>query len=222
VSVLRRVDQPLIREGLTALLEPGEAIEPVALASGAEEAVALCARHRPDVVLMDPKMPVLDGVEATRRIRRAQPEVEVVVLTTDADEESVLDALDAGVLGYPTNDAGIVETTRAIDAAAAHQALLAPDVERRLLLAAQTGRPCPLVTSAELPDNLTPREAQLLARIADGLSNREIAAALVVSEATVKTHVNHLFAKIGARDRSQAVLHCASSNGLVRDGAPPG
>ena len=215
-------DQPLIREGLTTLLELADGIEPVASASDGEEAVALCARHRPDVVLMDLKMPVLDGVEATRRIRRGQPEVEVVVLTTYADEESVLDALDAGALGYLTKDAGIAEIARAIHAAAAHQALLAPDVQRRLLLAPRAGRHCSSVTAPELPDHLTPREAQVLARIAHGLSNCEIAAALVVSEATVKTHVNHLFAKIGARDRSQAVLHCASSNGLVRDGAPPG
>jgi DNA-binding NarL/FixJ family response regulator len=207
-------DQQLIREGLTTLLEAVEGIEPVGSASGGEEAVALCARLRPDVVLMDLRMPAPDGVDATRRIRLAQPDVEVVVLTTYADETSVLDALDAGALGYLTKDAGIAEISRAIHAAAARQALLALDVQRQLLLAARAGRAGPPAAAAELPDNLTPREAQVLARIAQGLSNREIAAALVVSETTVKTHVNHLFAKIGARDRSQAV-HYAYTHDLV-------
>jgi DNA-binding NarL/FixJ family response regulator len=213
-------DQQLIREGLTTLLEATEGIEPVASASDGEEAIAICARHRPDVVLMDLRMPILDGVEATRRIRLAQPDVEVVVLTTYADEASVLDALDAGALGYLTKDAGIAEITRAIHAAAAHQALLASDVQRQLLLAARAGRAGSREDTAELPDNLTPREAQVLARIAEGLSNREIAAALVVSETTVKTHINHLFAKIGARDRSQAV-HYAYAHDLVRAGSSP-
>lgn len=208
-------DQPLIREGLTLLLESAEGIDPVASAVDGEEAVLVCARHRPDVVLMDLRMPGVDGVEATRRIRLAQSDVEVVVLTTYADEASVLDALDAGALSYLTKDAGIVEVTRAIHAAAAHQPLLAPDVQRQLLLAARLGRAGSQAAAANLPDELTPREAQVLARIAAGLSNREIAAALVVSETTVKSHVNHLFAKIGARDRAQAV-HYAYTHGLVR------
>ena len=211
-------DQQLIREGLTTLLEAVEGIEPVGSAAGGEEAVALCARLRPDVVLMDLRMPAPDGVDATRRIRLSQPDVEVVVLTTYADETSVLEALDAGALGYLTKDAGIVEISRAIHAAAAHQALLAPDVQRQLLLAARAGRAGPPVANGELPDSLTPREAQVLARIAEGLSNSEIAAALVVSETTVKTHVNHLFAKIGARDRAQAVRY-AYTHDLVRGGS---
>jgi DNA-binding NarL/FixJ family response regulator len=158
-------------------------------------------------------MPKLDGVEATRQIRAAQPDTEVVVLTTHADEESILDALRVGALGYLTKDAGIAEISRAVHAAANHQALLDPTVQSRLIAAATAGaRPARAATS--LPDELTPREAEVLTLIARGLSNSEIAATLVVSEATVKTHINHVFAKIGARDRAQAV-HYAYAHGLA-------
>jgi DNA-binding NarL/FixJ family response regulator len=163
---------------------------------------------------MDLRMPKLDGVEATRRIRAAQPDTEVVVLTTHADESSILDALQAGARGYLTKDAGIAEIARAVHAAADHQALLDPVVQSRLIEAASAGaRPAPLPQN--LPDGLTPREAEVLSLIASGLSNGEIAAKLVVSEATVKTHINHVFAKIGARDRAQAV-HYAYTHGLAR------
>jgi DNA-binding NarL/FixJ family response regulator len=162
---------------------------------------------------MDLRMPMLDGVEATRRIRAAQPETEIVVLTTHADEASILDALQAGARGYLTKDAGIAEIARAVHAAADHQALLDPVVQSRLLAAASAGmRPAPPPQS--LPDGLTPREAEVLSLIARGLSNGEIASTLVVSEATVKTHINHVFAKIGARDRAQAV-HYAYTQGLA-------
>ncbi len=206
-------DQALVREGLMTLLEATPDITPVVAASDGEEAVALAARHRPDVVLMDLHMPRVDGVEATRRIRAAQPDTEVVVLTTHADEASILDALQAGARGYLTKDAGITEISRAIHAAAGHQAVLDPVVHSRLLAAATAGaRPAP--APASLPDELTPREAEVLSLIARGLSNAEIADKLVVSEATVKTHINHVFAKIGARDRAQAV-HYAYTHGLA-------
>jgi DNA-binding NarL/FixJ family response regulator len=215
VRVLVADDQALVREGLMTLLAAAADINPVAAAGNGEEAVALTARHRPDVVLMDLRMPVLDGVEATRRIRAAQPDTEVVVLTTHADEASILDALQAGARGYLTKDAGIAEISRAIHAAAAHQALLDPLVQSRLLEAARAGaRPTPAPAPTALPDDLTPREAEVLSLIARGLSNGEIAATLVVSEATVKTHINHVFAKIGARDRAQAV-HYAYTHGLA-------
>jgi DNA-binding NarL/FixJ family response regulator len=165
---------------------------------------------------MDLRMPKLDGVAATRQIRSEHPGTEVVVLTTHADDESILGALQAGARGYLTKDAGIAEITRAIQAAAAGQALLDPTVHATLLAAAaapprfSAGRG----PASPLPDELTPREGEVLRLIAQGLSNGEIAATLVVSEATVKTHVNHLFSKIGARDRAQAV-HYAYTNGLA-------
>jgi DNA-binding NarL/FixJ family response regulator len=213
VRVIVVDDQALVREGLTTLLETTTDIKPVAIAADGEEAVALCARHRPDVVLMDLRMPKLDGVEATRRIRAAQPDTEIVVLTTHADEASILEALQAGARGYLTKDAGIAEIARAVHAAADHQALLDPVVQSRLIAAASAGaRLAP--PPPNLPDQLTPREAEVLSLIARGLSNAEIAAALVVSQATVKTHINHVFAKIGARDRAQAV-HYAYTHGLA-------
>jgi DNA-binding NarL/FixJ family response regulator len=214
VRVMVVDDQALVREGLMTLLSTTPDINPVASAGDGEEAVTLCARHRPDVVLMDLRMPRLDGVEATRRIRAAQPETEVVVLTTHADEASILDALRAGARGYLTKDAGIAEISRAVHAAADHQTLLDPVVHSQLLAAATAGaRPAP-PPQANLPDDLTQREAEVLSLIAQGLSNREIASTLVVSEATVKTHINHVFAKIGARDRAQAV-HYAYTHGLA-------
>ena len=230
IRVLIADDQALVREGLMTLLDAAPGIEPVAAARDGAEAVAECAEHLPDVVLMDLRMPNVDGVEATRRIREAHPEIEVVVLTTHADEASILDALGAGARGYLTKDAGIAEISRAVQAAAAHQGLLDPLVQQQLLAAA-TGRsaapaqggeagglipPARLQSTppATLPDELTPREAEVLSLIARGLSNREIAGELFVSEATVKTHINHLFSKIDARDRAQAV-HYAYTHGLA-------
>ena len=212
IRVLVVDDQALVREGLMTLLGTTPDIQPVAAAADGEEAVALAARHRPDVVLMDLRMPKLDGVGATRQILMARPETEIVVLTTHADEASILDALRAGARGYLTKDAGLAEISRAVHAAASHQGLLDPIVQSRLLEAASLGaRPAP---PAELPDELTAREGEVLALIARGLSNREIAELLVVSETTVKTHINHVFAKIGARDRAQAV-HYAYTHGLA-------
>ena len=216
VRVMVVDDQALVREGLMTLLGAAAGITPVAVASDGEEAVRLAARHRPDVVLMDLRMPALDGVEATRQIRSSLPETEIVVLTTHADEASILDALRAGARGYLTKDAGIAEISRAVHAAAAHQAVLDPAAQSALIDAASAGaRPRPGGSSStSLPDDLTPREAEVLSLVAEGLSNREIASALVVSEATVKTHINHVFAKIGARDRAQAV-HYAYTHGLA-------
>jgi DNA-binding NarL/FixJ family response regulator len=214
IRVLVADDQALVREGLMTLLQATPGIEPVADAADGAEAVARAARHRPDVILMDLRMPNVDGVQATREIRAAQPDTEIVVLTTHADEASILDALRAGARGYLTKDAGIQEIARAVHAAAAHQSLLDPIVQAKLLEAVGTAAPAPAPTPRQLPDELTPREAEVLSLIARGLSNREIAAHLVVSEATVKTHVNHVFAKIGARDRAQAV-HYAYTHDLA-------
>jgi DNA-binding NarL/FixJ family response regulator len=230
VRVMVVDDQGLVREGLMTLLEAAGGIDPIAAAADGEEAVRLAARYLPDVVLMDLRMGRMDGVEATRRIREARPDTEVVVLTTHADEDSILDAMRAGARGYLTKDAGIAEISRAVQAAAAHHAFLDPAVQARLLEAATSGRRrtggigpagaaadgsgAPGEPARPLPDDLTPREAEVLRLIAAGLSNGEIAAQLVVSAATVKTHVNHVFAKIGARDRAQAVHH-AYTHGLA-------
>ena len=213
IRVLVADDQTLVREGLMTLLALAAGIDPVAAATDGEEAVALAARHRPHVVLMDLRMPRLDGVEATRRIRAAQPETEIVVLTTHADDQSILTALQAGARGYLTKDAGITEISRAIQAAAAHQTLLDPAVHSSLLAAATAATPPPTPTT-ELPDDLTPREAEVLQLIARGMSNTEITTALHISEATVKSHITHLFAKINARDRAQAV-HYAYTHKLA-------
>ncbi|HEX2298577.1 MAG TPA: response regulator transcription factor [Blastococcus sp.] len=196
IRVLVVDDQRLVREGLTALLELVDDLQLVALAADGNQAIALVAEHRPDVVLMDLRMPGLDGIEATRRIRRQHPDVEVVVLTTHADDDSVLAALRAGARGYLTKDAGVAEIARAVAAAHAGQALLDPQVQAQLLTSLSDGRP---------RGPLTERETDVLALVAEGLSNVEISRRLVVSEATVKTHINRIFAKIGARDRAQAV-----------------
>jgi DNA-binding NarL/FixJ family response regulator len=223
IRVLVADDQGLVREGLMTLLGAAAELEPVAAARDGEEAVALCAELRPDVVLMDLRMPNMDGVQATQRIREQYPEIEVVVLTTHADEASILDALNAGARGYLTKDAGIAEIARAIQAAAAHQTLLDPVVHQQLIASAMghgaAGTQGPeaggkAIPPATLPDDLTPREAEVLSLIARGMSNREIATELFVSEATVKTHINHVFSKIDARDRAQAV-HYAYSHGLA-------
>jgi DNA-binding NarL/FixJ family response regulator len=205
-------DQTAVREGLATLLSLVEGIEVIGVARDGREALALALRDVPDVVLMDLRMPVMDGVEATRRIRAQRPAVEVVVLTTHADDASILDALGAGARGFLTKDAGRAEIALALRAAAAGQTLLAPHAQERLLAAARPAPPA----DRELPDGLTAREADVLELIAAGHTNGRIAAELVITEATVKTHVNHIFAKTGARDRAQAV-HYAYEHGLLRD-----
>jgi DNA-binding NarL/FixJ family response regulator len=212
-QVLRLVvadDQTAVREGLVTLLGLVPGIDVVGAARDGREAVALTLREMPDVVLMDLRMPVMDGVEATRRIRAQRPQVEVVVLSTHADDASILDALRAGARGFLTKDAGRAEIALAVRAAVAGQTLLSPDVQERLVAAAHDRRPA----RRELPDGLTAREADVLERIAAGLTNGRIARELFITEATVKTHVNHIFAKTGARDRAQAV-HYAYEHGLV-------
>jgi DNA-binding NarL/FixJ family response regulator len=214
-------DQTTVREGLTTLLGLMPDIDVVGAAPDGAAAVELVAAEHPDVVLMDLHMPVLDGVGATRRIVAEHPGTKVVVLTTYADDTSIMGALRAGALGYLTKDAGRAEIARALHAVAAGQSVLDPAVQQRLLLAAARGPEAPAAPAAappgvgaQLPDGLTAREAEVLGLIAGGLSNTEIARRLFISEATVKTHINHLFAKAGVRDRAQAVQY-AYQNGLV-------
>ena len=202
-------DQRVVREGLTLMLGLIDGIEPVGAAADGEEALAMVAAERPDVVLMDLRMPRLDGIEATRRLAETHPEIGVVALTTYADDETIVAALQAGARGYLTKDAGAEQIRGAVERVAAGEAAIDPAVQRQLIAAVQRGdtAPPPCPDGGELPDGLTPREAEVLELIAAGLSNGEIADRLVVSGATVKSHVNHLFAKIGARDRAQAVAY---------------
>ncbi len=202
VRVVVADDQTVVRDGLVTLLKLLPGIDVVAAASDGEEAVRLVAEHNPDVLLVDLRMPTCDGVEATRRVRADHPGTEVVVLTTYSDDDSVLSALRAGARGFLTKDADAESIGRALQAAAAGQSILDADVQRRLIEGAATSRPADPADTG-----LTPREIEVLRLIADGLSNTEIARRLVVSEATVKTHINHLFAKANLRDRAQAVAY---------------
>ena len=207
IRVLLADDQRVVREGLATLLGLLGGVEVVGAASDGEEVVDLAAAIHPDVVLMDLRMPRCDGVEATRRLRELDPGIKVLMLTTYADDRSVIDALRAGARGYLTKDAGAEEIRNALDQVSRGQAAIDPAVQHHLL-DALTAEPGSSPGSAPaLPDGLTRREAEVLALIADGLSNAEIAARLFVNETTVKSHINHLFAKIGVRDRAQAVTY---------------
>jgi DNA-binding NarL/FixJ family response regulator len=204
VTVVVADDQSAVREGLVLLLGTLPGIVVVGQAADGDAAVDLVAATTPQVVLMDLNMPRCDGVEATRHIRGDHPRTQVVVLTTYSDDESIISALQAGALGYLTKDATRAEIGRAVQAAAAGQAVLDPGVQQRLLSAAARA---PALPSDDGEGGLTPRESDVLRLIAAGKSNRQIARALFVSEATVKTHVNRIFAKTGSRDRAQAMRH---------------
>jgi DNA-binding NarL/FixJ family response regulator len=210
IRVLIADDQRAVREGLAMLVGLADEIEVVGTAANGIEAVQLASELHPDVVLMDLRMPEMEGGEATRKIRAAEPDTHVLVLTTYADDDSLFPALQAGAHGYLTKDASAEEIERAIRAVADGHTHLDPAIQRRLVatvLSTKTPNPA-------LPDDLTTREIEVLKLIAAGLSNTEIAAALVVSAATVKTHINHIFQKTGARDRAQAVRY-AYQHGLA-------
>jgi DNA-binding NarL/FixJ family response regulator len=227
VRVLIADDQKVVREGLASLLGLLAGIEVVGTAADGDDAILQARELRPDVVLMDLNMPRCNGVEATEQLREAQPETRVVVLTTYADDAWVFSALQAGARGFLTKDAGADEIRRAIVAVAAGQAQFDPSVQRRLLDAFGRGQHFGVADATACrgsdsrqqaaPDDLTPREVEVLAQIAGGLSNSEIAAALFVSEATVKTHINHIFTKTGLRDRAQLVGY-AFRHGLAAPG----
>ena len=226
-------DQAAVREGLVLLLGSLPGIEVVAAAADGEQALALVAEHGPDAILLDLHMPVLDGIEATRRITAGHPEVAIVVLTTYVDDTSVLDALHAGARSYLTKDADHTEIAHALRAAAEGLTVFDNRVQATLLDAAArggTGGPRPQTAattgiasgatagattstaaagagsgSAEAPDGLTERETEILRLIAQGLNNAEIAARLFVTSHTVKSHINRVFAKTGSRDRAAAI-----------------
>ncbi len=205
-------DQRVVREGLATIVGSLPGMEVVGTAANGVEAIALVDRHEPDVVLMDLRMPELDGVAATAAIRSRRPGTAVVVLTTYADNESVLGALGAGAIGYLTKDAGRDDIRRALEAAAAGQAVLDGAVQARLAEAAMRAQRA--IRPVELPDGLTAREVEVLALMAAGRSNAEIASLLYVGVATIKTHVNRVFAKTRSRSRTQAAAY-ARAHGLA-------
>jgi len=212
-------DQASVREGLVLLLGGLPGIDVVGAAADGEQALGLVAEHRPDAILLDLHMPVLDGIGATRRLAAEHPGVAVVILTTYADDESVLEALQAGARSYLTKDADRADIASALQAAAGGLSVLDARVQAALLAAA-TSRPAATSpapsaeppSQAPLPDGLTQREAEILTLIAQGLTNPEICARLFLSNHTVKTHISRIFAKTGSRDRVAAIGYARRHN----------
>jgi DNA-binding NarL/FixJ family response regulator len=205
-------DQASVREGLVLLLGGLPGIEVAGAAADGEQALDLVAEHHPDAILLDLHMPVLDGIGATRRLAAEHPEVAVVMLTTYADDSSVLDALHAGARSYLTKDADRTHIAQALRAAAQGLAVFDPRAHATLLAA--TAAPATPEAAAP-PDGLTRREAEILGLIARGLTNPEIAAKLFLSNHTIKTHINRIFAKTGSRDRAAAIGY-AHRNGIAQ------
>jgi DNA-binding NarL/FixJ family response regulator len=216
IRVLICDDQPLVRAGFRTILGSKSEIEVVGEAENGLEAVSLAERRRPDVVLMDIRMPVLDGVEATRRLVSANSPARILVLTTFDLDEYVHAAIRAGASGFLLKDVTPAKLLEAIRIVAGGDALLAPSVTRRLLERFATTLP-PVEDSADPLAQLTSREIEVLRLLAGGMSNAEIANELVVSEATVKTHISSVLRKLGLRDRVQAVI-VAYETGLVKLG----
>jgi NarL family two-component system response regulator LiaR len=208
IGVLVVDDHAVVREGLRSFLELQEGIEVVGEAADGEEALRRAEELRPDVILMDLVMPKLDGVGAMRELRRRLPESRVIVLTSFADDDRLLPAIQAGAAGYLLKDAEPRELARAVRAANDGEALLDPAVAARLVEAIAQA------PGEEPPERLTPREREVLELIGRGLSNKLIARELEVSEKTVKNHVSHVLAKLGVSDRTQAALH-AERTGLL-------
>jgi len=204
IRVLVADDQAIVRDGLVTLLSVLTDIEVVGEAADGVDAVRLADQTGPDVVLMDLRMPHLDGAAATARIKAAHPGIAVVVLTTFADDASIAGALSAGARGYLTKDAGREELAAAVRSAAAGQTTFAPEVGERLVAGFAAAPAAPPSIASRFP-RLTPREAEVLELIAAGRSNTEIARELFLTVATVKSHVNAIFAKLPARDRAQAM-----------------
>jgi DNA-binding NarL/FixJ family response regulator len=207
-------DQAAVREGLVLMLDLLPGIDVVASAADGREALELVAEHHPDAILLDLHMPVMDGIEATRRLTAEYPDVAIVVLTTYADDRSVLDTLRAGARSYLTKDADRLHIAQTLRSAATGLTVLHPQVQATLLAAADQAAAPPQAGLADgLPDGLTRREAEILALIARGMTNTEIAGELFLSGNTVKTHINRIFAKTGSRDRAAATQY-AQRHGL--------
>ncbi|MFY9783622.1 MAG: response regulator transcription factor [Acidimicrobiales bacterium] len=211
-------DQAMVREGFGAILNAQDDMSVVGQAANGAEAVAMCREHHPDVILMDVRMPVMDGLEATRLIldeHREDKAVRVLILTTFDLDEYVYEALRSGASGFLLKDAPATELVHAVRVVAAGDALLAPSVTRRLIADFSRQRPNAPRT-ADVPE-LTPRENEILQLLAQGLSNREISDTLFIAEQTTKTHVGRILFKLGLRDRAQAVVF-AYESGLVSPG----
>lgn len=206
IKVLLVDDQTLIRQGIETLLNAETDIQVVGGAADGDEALALAETLRPDVVLMDVRMPGMDGVSATRELARRLPDTPVIILTTFDDDEYIFEGLKAGARGYLLKDISSDDMADAVRTVAAGGALIEPSITRRVVaefsrLAAQGP-----AGAQDLPEPLTDRESEVLEALAGGLSNREIAQRLVISEGTVKNHVSNILAKLEVRDRTQAVL----------------
>jgi DNA-binding NarL/FixJ family response regulator len=216
IRVLIADDQRVVRDGLSMLVGLIDGVLVVGTASDGAEAVRLAEAHRPDVIMMDLRMPGTDGIAATAALRERLPAARVLVLTTYADEDAIVPALQAGARGYLTKDASAEQIEAAIRAVHAGQTHLDPAVQERLVAAVISRPPGagPPGPGERPPGGLTAREAEVLVLLAAGLSNGEIAKRLYLSNATVKTHINRIFAKTGARDRAQAVKY-AYQHGLV-------
>ncbi|MER7179044.1 response regulator transcription factor [Streptomyces hyaluromycini] len=216
-------DQASVREGLVLLLGLLPDVDVVASAANGEEALALVAEHHPDAILLDLHMPVMDGTETTRRLTADHPDVAIVVLTTYADDRSVLDTLRAGARSYLTKDADRLHIAHTLRGAASGLTVLDPQVQATLLAAtipppapprAVAGAADAPAADREPPDHLTQREAEILTLIARGLTNTEIATTLFLSHNTVKTHINRIFTKTASRDRVAATRY-AHDHGLA-------
>jgi DNA-binding NarL/FixJ family response regulator len=205
-------DQASVREGLVLLLGLLPGIEVTAAAADGQQALDLVAEHHPDAILLDLHMPVIDGIQATRTLTAEHPEVAIVILTTYADDTSVLSALRAGARSYLTKDADRADIARALNSAAGGLSVMDPAVQATLVAAAGAGGTPHAGETRDLPDGLTAREAEILALIAQGMTNPEIAATLVLSNHTVKSHINRIFAKTRSRDRAAATQYAQAHN----------
>lgn len=215
VRIVIADDQATVRQGLELLLGGLKDVEVLATAANGQEALDLVEQHEPDAILLDLHMPVLDGIATTKRLVAEHPGVAIVILTTYADNSSVLEALRAGARSYLTKDADRSDIAGALHAAVRGLSVLDPGVQARLLAAA-AAPPAPAQPAAEsagLPDGLTRREAEILGMIARGMTNGEIAEALFLSGHTIKTHINRIFTKTGSRDRMAAAQY-AKDHGL--------
>ena len=213
IRVVVADDHEIVRAGFSMLLRNQPDIAVVGTAANGAEAVDVCRRERPDVALVDIRMPLLDGIEATRQLTADPSGPRVIILTTFDLDEYVYDALAAGASGFLLKDVAAEDLLSAVRVVAAGEAMLAPSVTRRLIAEVGRLRPSPVRSSADL-DRLTARELEILSMVAGGLSNAEIAARLTISDETVKTHVSRILVKLGLRDRTQAVVY-AYETGIV-------